>query len=76
VLVLASAVGCGVTHQPLVSSPVKSSTCAHKHVLLTSCAGKQLESEGWSDEAAAAAVAAVAADPVEQLQPLLQVSQQ
>jgi hypothetical protein len=39
-------------------------------VLLT---GKQLESEGWGQEAAAAAAAAVAADPVEQIQPLLQV---
>lgn len=36
-------------------------------------AGKQLESEGWGKEAAAAAVAAMAADPVEQLHPLLQV---
>lgn len=36
-------------------------------------AGKQLESEGWGKEAAAAAVEAVKADPVEQIQPLLQV---
>lgn len=37
-------------------------------------AGKQLESEGWGEEAAAAAVAAVASDPLEQIQPLLQVT--
>jgi hypothetical protein len=35
-------------------------------------AGKQLESEGWSAEAAAAATTALSADPSDQLQPLLQ----
>lgn len=37
------------------------------------CAGKQLESEGWDSEVAAAAVVALTSDPTEQLAPLVQV---
>lgn len=46
---------------------------AEQLAALSALTQQQLESEGWGSEAAAAAVTALAADPMEQIQPLLQV---